>query len=45
MINVYERAKQNYPDPWNKAMLRKLVSRGQLTAAQYEEIVGEPYEG
>ncbi len=44
MINVFERAKQNYPDPWNKAMIRKLVTRGQLTPEQYEEITGEPYE-
>lgn len=44
MIDVYERAKQNYPDPWNKAMLRRLVGKG-LTPEQYEEITGEPYEG
>lgn len=44
MINVYEKAKANYPDPWNKAMLRKLVAKGQLTPEQFEEITGEPYE-
>lgn len=44
MINVYERAKENYPDPWNKAMLKRLVRKGQLTAEEYEEITGEPYE-
>lgn len=45
MINVYEQAKEKYPSPWNKAMLKRLVSRGQLTAEQYEEITGEPYDG
>lgn len=44
MINVFEKAKQNYPDPWNKSMIHKLVVKGQLTAEQYEEITGEPYE-
>lgn len=44
MIDVYEMAKRNYPDPWNKAMLKKLVQRGSLTSEQYEEITGEPYE-
>lgn len=44
MIDVYEMAKKNYPDPWNKAMIRKLVERGKLTPEQYEEITGEPYE-
>lgn len=43
MINVFEEAKKKYPKPWNRAMLRKLVERGQLTEEQYEEIVGEPY--
>lgn len=45
MIDIYEEAKRNYPDPWNKAMLKRLVSRGKLTEEQYEEIVGEPYDG
>lgn len=44
MINVYEEAKKKYPSPWNKAMLRKLVAKGQLTPEQFEEITGEPYE-
>lgn len=44
MIDVYEMAKENYPKPWNKRMLQRLVRQGQLTAEQYEEIVGEPYE-
>lgn len=44
MIDVYEMAKENYPYPWNKAMIRRLVQRGKLTSEQYEEITGEPYE-
>ena len=44
MIDVYEMAKKNYPDPWNKAMIKKLVEKGKLTAEQFEEITGEPYE-
>ena len=39
MINVYERAKELYPDPWNK------VRNGSLTGEQYEEITGEKYDG
>ena len=45
MIDVFERAKELYPDPWNKAMLKRLVSKGSLTAEQYEEITGEDYDG
>jgi hypothetical protein len=37
-------AKRNYPDPWNKAMLKNLVKKRKLTAAEYEEITGEAYE-
>ena len=44
MIDVYEMAKENYPDPWNKAMIRRLVERGKLKSEQYKEITGEPYE-
>lgn len=28
---------------WNKAMVKNAVSKGWITAAEYEEIVGEPY--
>lgn len=45
MYNVYEKAKENYPDPWNKAMLKRLVRNGALTEAQYEDITGEEYDG
>jgi hypothetical protein len=29
---------------WNKKMVADAVVRGWITAAEYEEIVGEPYE-
>ena len=45
MINVYERAKELSPDPWNKAMLKRLVRNGSLTEEQYKEITGEEYDG
>ena len=44
MIDVFEMAKENYPDPWNKAMIKRLVEKRKLTPEQYEEITGEPYE-
>ena len=44
MIDVFEMAKENYPDPWNKAMIKRLVKKGKLTPEQYEEITGEVYE-
>ena len=37
-------ARRNYPDNWNIEMLRNLVEKGRLTAAEFEEITGEPYE-
>lgn len=42
--NYYEMARKNYPDLWNKEMLRRLVQKGRITAAEYEEITGETYE-
>ena len=45
MINVYERAKKLYPDPWNKAMLKRLVRNGSLTEEEYKDITGEDYDG
>lgn len=42
--NYYEMARKNYPDLWNKEMLRRLVQKGRITAAEYEEITGEAYE-
>ncbi len=34
-------AKRYYPRLWDKSRLERLVEAGRLTAAQYEEIVGE----
>lgn len=42
--STYEMAKENYPEHWNKEMLKRLVSKGRLTREQYEEITGEEYE-
>lgn len=42
--NYYEMAKKNYPDLWNKEMLRRLAQKGRITAEEYEEITGEAYE-
>lgn len=36
-------AKKNYPELWNKAMLKNLVKKKRLTAAEYKEITGEDY--
>ena len=30
---------------WSKAAVRNAVRKGWITAAEYEEIVGEPYDG
>ena len=30
---------------WNKQMVKNAVSKGWITAAEYEEIVGEPFPG
>ncbi len=43
-MNVYEMAKKYYPRLWDKSRLERLVEAGRLTAAQYEEIVGETLE-
>lgn len=38
-------AAKNYPEPWNKAMLRNLVKLKRLTKAEYKAITGEDYPG
>lgn len=40
-MSIYEMAKKYYPRLWDKTRLRKLVTAGKLTEAQYKEIVGE----
>ena len=39
-----EKALKYYPDPWTKAMLKKMVEAGKLTAEEYKEVTGEDYE-
>lgn len=45
MSRIYKMAKKYYDKGlWTEADLRRLVAAGQLTAEEYEEITGEPYE-
>ena len=38
-------ARRNYEAGiWSKAMMKNLVKKRKLTQAEYEDIVGEPYE-
>lgn len=40
----FEKAKDYYERGlWSKAQLRALVTKGKLTAGEYEEITGEQY--
>lgn len=39
-----EIAEKNYPDFWNKEMLKALVRKRKLTQAEYKRITGEDYE-
>ena len=42
---IYNTAKRNYKAGlWSEDRLRTLVEAGSLTAAEFEEITGEPYE-
>ena len=41
---TFEMIKKNYDRGlWNKQMVVVAVTKGVITAEQYEEIVGEPY--
>lgn len=42
---IYEKAKENYPEIWTFEMLVRLVQKGRLTVAQFEEITHQPYVG
>lgn len=42
-MSIYDMAKKYYPKLWGKHRLQMLVNVGKLTAAEYEEIVGEEY--
>ena len=43
MLNNYELAKKNYGRTWTAEMLKKLVEKGKLTEAEYNEITGLVY--
>lgn len=36
-------ALKNYPRLWTDEMIMRLVVKGKLTSAEYEEITGKPY--
>ena len=41
---MFEKIKDYYEKGrWSKAWVRDAVVKGKITAAEYEEIVGEPY--
>lgn len=41
----YEMAKKNYAAGlWTLTMLKRFVQLGRITAAEYTDITGEPYE-
>lgn len=45
MSKYFAMAKKYYEDGrWNKAQIAHLVEIERLTAEEYEEITGEPYE-
>lgn len=44
MSQKFNKVKKYYDDGlWNKAMVHNAVVKGWITAAEYEEITGEPY--
>lgn len=42
-MNVFELAKQYFPDLWLIERIRMLVEAGKLTYEEYKEITGEKY--
>lgn len=44
-MTTKELCKQNYGRTWSAEMLAKLVAKGKLTEAEYQEITGEAYTG
>lgn len=44
MSRYAEIAKAKYPNDWNLEMIRRLVEKGRITAEEFEEITGEPYD-
>ncbi len=42
-MTTKELALKNYPRCWTDEMVQKLVAKGKITSADYEEITGHPY--
>ncbi|MBQ8263975.1 MAG: XkdX family protein [Clostridia bacterium] len=42
-MNTKDLAMKNYPRCWTDEMVQKLVAKGKLTSADYEEITGNAY--
>ena len=42
-MTTKELANKNYPKYWTDEMLQRLVAKGKLTSAEYEEITGKAY--
>jgi hypothetical protein len=42
-MTTKELAMKNYPRCWTDDMVQKLVAKGKLTSAEYEEITGNAY--
>ena len=42
-MNTKDLAMKNYPRCWTDDMVQKLVAKGKLTSADYEEITGNAY--
>ena len=42
-MTTKELAQKNYPRCWTDDMLMKLVAKGKLSSAEYEEITGKAY--
>lgn len=42
-MNTKDLALKNYPRCWTDEMVKKLVVKGKITSADYEEITGNAY--
>ena len=42
-MTTFEMALKNYPRCWTDDMVAKLVAKGKLTSAEFEEITGKAY--
>ncbi|MBR0091714.1 MAG: XkdX family protein [Lachnospiraceae bacterium] len=44
MSKIAELAGKNYPENWNREMLRNLVEKGRLTEEEFKKITGDDDE-